>query len=266
MTTTRLAQRHAWLWGALCGSLLWGGFAVAQPNRPVARPTPAPATPPPKVKRLPRTTPVARAVVKRPPRDVPKPRRTVTPSSTVEPPVPARPAPAKRRAPKRTGLALQMSLGTAAQVYANTNATAAYPGMSGRFQFGYRVGRITLALGVEFVRTESTDAAGEETNAHVVLFRPTLELALWKPWPLSLYLSLGVHGGFLGTAGRGVVDDALPAVGFHGGLGVRYFFHPRFALGMEGGFQGVWLVDDDGDDTVDGTVMFYGAFVLLAIL
>lgn len=159
-----------------------------------------------------------------------------------------------------------MSLGTAAQVYANANATAAYPGLSGRFGFGYRVGVVTVALGVEFVRTESTDAAGEETNAHVVLFRPTLELALWQPWPLSLYLSVGVHGGFLGTAGRGVVDDALPAVGFHGGLGVRYFFHPRFALGMEGGFQGVWLVDEDGDDTVDGTVMFYGAFVLLAVL
>jgi len=183
------------------------------------------------------------------------------------PPVAVTPLTSKPpRAPKRTGVAIQMSLGTSAQIYANVNATAAYPGLSGRFALGYRVGRVTLGLGLEFVRTESTNAAREQQNATVVLFRPTLELSLWQPWPLSLYLSLGVHGGFLGTAGRGVVDDALPAVGFHGGLGVRYFFHPRFALGMEGGFQGVWLVDDDGDNTVDGTILFYGALVLLAIL
>lgn len=264
------------LGGLLLGA---GGGIGASPARaqgartPPAKEAPraAPRAAPPRAKATPSTAP--RPVARRAATAKGLPPRPRSPHPHAQPPAPvfsARAAPCNcpkpPQGPKRSGLALQLALGTSAQVYASTIATAAYPGLSGRFEVGYRYRRVTIGLGFEFVRTESKDLAGEERNAHLVLFRPTLEVALWRPWPLSLYLTLGVHGGFLGTEGRNVVDDELPAVGFHSGLGVRYFLHPRFALGMEGGFQGVWLVDDDGDDTVDGTVMFYGAIVLLAIL
>ncbi|MFH2007598.1 MAG: hypothetical protein ABI333_13515 [bacterium] len=228
---------------ALCAALL----LLASPAR-AQQPTPGEASDPGVATPRPATTPTPAA----------------SPAPYRAPAAPAAPAAAAGNGPKQSGLVFELKMVTATNIYSTLGFTVGLPLLTGRFMVGYRMGKITLGMGFEFFGTTS-DQAGQKEVMATVLFQPTMEMVLVQKNPLTLFMSLGFHVGFLSTSGDTVQDDETPAVGFHAGIGMRYFFHPRFAMGMEGGFQGLWYIDDDNDNDTIGAVGFYGALMLLAI-
>jgi hypothetical protein len=241
-------------------TLLANSVAFAQSEggeNPLGRPT---ATPPPTA------TPAA------------TPAPAAAPAAT--PAAPATTAPATG-GPKQNGLVFQLKFGGN---FMNIDVGGVMGGspmiggwLNGGFMFGYKMGRLTLGLGIElaygdhryktFSGTGMIDAVD---STALVLFSPTIEFYLLMANPLALYLTAGIHAGFLNQHNDPGDDYTDGAMGFHAGFGMRFFLHPRFALGVEGGFRGVWIfakhdnATDDDDDTW-GSMSFYGALVLTAI-
>lgn len=146
--------------------------------------------------------------------------------------------------------------------------------LNGSFFFGYKFGKLTLGLGLEMSYSDDSlpnaDPEPIETSASMVLFQPTLEYYLATKGAMVFYTTVGLHLGFMNLHVDPGKDATDPMVGFHLGLGLRYFFAPRFAVGIEGGLRGVWLMvenDDstDVDDNTTGVLSIYGAATLTAI-
>ena len=133
---------------------------------------------------------------------------------------------------------------------------------------------LVIGLGLEMTYSDDNLPNMEpdpiESSSAMVLFQPTVEYFLAIKGPLAFYLSAGLHVGFVNNhadPGEDVTDAML---GFHGGLGMRFFFHPRFAVGIEGGLRGAWMMiehdeDMDEDDEHTGTMSIYGSATLTAI-
>ncbi|MDY0000932.1 MAG: hypothetical protein RBU30_06530 [Polyangia bacterium] len=146
--------------------------------------------------------------------------------------------------------------------------------LNGSFLLGYKMGRLTLGLGLEMTYSDESypnaDPDPTETSVALMLFQPTIEYYLAMRGALALYATAGLHLGFLNARqdpGKDVID---PMIGFHLGLGLRYFFAPRFAVGIEGGLRGVWLMAENDEDTNEddentGVLSLYGAATLTAI-
>jgi len=210
-----------------------------------------------------------------------RPAATAPPTATPAPP--ATPAPAATPAatlatggPKKNGFVFQFQFG--GTLYTALGSGVGGGGwMNGGFLFGYKINRLVLGLGLELGYGEhryKTMSGGGLVDAidatSLMLFSPTVEYYLAISNPLALYLTLGLNVGFVNVhsdPGRDYTDTAL---GFHGGLGMRFFLHPRFAIGVEGGLRGVWVLvendeDTDDDDETYGTMSLYGAVLLTAI-
>lgn len=178
--------------------------------------------------------------------------------SEVKPP-PARstaPAPVKAEAgssaggvaPKPWGLFFEVGLGGALSVYSSQSSYSVGPGTA--FLVGYKLRRLILGLGLEYVHSGSYDEGGgfhAHNVIHSVLFAPTLQYHLIVSNPLVFYGTVALHVGFSVYDDTGTTDDddtSIALAGFSGGLGFRYFFHPRFAVGVEGGVRGIWVISN----------------------
>jgi Outer membrane protein beta-barrel domain len=195
-----------------------------------------------------------------------RPTATAPPTSTPA----SNPAPATAPTaggPKANGLVLQVKFGT--NLFTALNGSVASVGdLSGGLLVGYKMGRLTLGLGLELAHVGGKEGTTDaKMSDSLMLFEPTLEYYLAISNPLVLYLSVGFHVGFLKHHYDPGDDTTDVALGFHGGLGMRYFMHPRFAIGVEGGVRGVWLfVDRDPDDSdVMNALAIYAAVLLTAI-
>ncbi len=148
---------------------------------------------------------------------------------------------------------------------------------NGGFMVGYKLNRLVFGLGLELTYGDhryKTMSVGGLTDAvdtvSLMLFSPTVEYYLLVSSPLALYLSVGFHVGFLNAHSDPGEDSTDPALGFQTGVGMRFFLHPRFAIGVEGGLRGAWILVENDDNTDDddeslGTMSIYGAVVLTAI-
>ncbi len=169
--------------------------------------------------------------------------------------------------PKANGLVLQVKFGT--NLFTALNGSVASLGaISGGLLVGYKMGRMTLGLGLELAHVGGKEGTSDaKMSDSLMLFEPTLEYYLAVSNPLVLYLSVGIHAGFYKHHFDPGEDSTDIALGFHGGLGMRYFMHPRFAIGVEGGLRGVWLiVDNDPDDNdVMNALAIYAAVLLTAV-
>ncbi len=169
--------------------------------------------------------------------------------------------------PKANGLVLQVKFG--ANLFAGMNGSIASLGsLAGGLLVGYKMGRLTFGLGLEFAYGGGKDGASDtKASESLMLFEPTLEYYLAVSNPLVLYLSVGIHAGFYRLHFDPGEDSTDTVLGFHGGLGMRYFMHPRFAIGVEGGLRGVWLIiDNDPDDNdVMSALAIYAAVLLTAV-
>lgn len=262
----------------------------AQAQQPSADPPPARPEPPPRADNTtpqPGAQPPPARDAKPAPRiphrlEVPPVRPAGSPAPSPAPP--PRPAVAPRPPAKiaKNGFVLQLNLGTDFVQAAIGGVAMAYayvygggPGLNGSFSFGYRGGRWILSLGLDFRRFES-EIEGDKSAVSVVAFRPTVAYDLVSTYPLALYLTAGVPIGFMSSDGSGGYysgssDSVEPVVGFVVGLGARFFFHPQFAIGMEGAFKGFWIfveTDDYYDDsnrTTIGNVAFSGSIFMMAV-
>jgi len=169
--------------------------------------------------------------------------------------------------PKANGLVLQVKFG--ANLFAGMGGSISSLGtLAGGLLVGYKLGRLTFGLGLELAYGGGKDGASDaKASESLMLFEPTLEYYLAISNPLALYLSVGIHAGFYKHHWDPGDDSTDTAIGFHGGVGMRYFMHPRFAIGVEGGLRGVWLFIDNGaaDDDVLNALAIYAAVLLTAI-
>jgi hypothetical protein len=108
------------------------------------------------------------------------------------------------------------------------------------FMIGYKWNRLVLGveMGASFYINENSDDSGFPQDEKGVQFRilPVLQLLVYNKGPVSLYVQTG--------AGVAYGRSKNPTSNFRteslvvlmtGGFGVRYFLHPRFALGGEFG-------------------------------
>ena len=176
---------------------------------------------------------------------------------------------------KPKGFFMEVGVGGQMSVYnglTNTNQQ-----IGGSFLVGYKLNRLILGLGLEFMH-QGTYQEDSGYNAHDVinamLFQPTVQFHLLESSPLALYLSAGVHVGFAVWNDTDTTQDddtSTTLVGFHLGMGIRYFLHPRFCLGVEAGFRGLWVmttVDPAGPGDMkqtDAVGAFYGRLNFAAI-
>lgn len=209
---------------------------------------------------------------------VPRETRPETPSTSPSPSVGPE-APASATAPSERpsgsvldrGLVFQLRMGGNLLTILGSGIAS---WLNGSLFFGYKLGRLALGLGLEMTYSDSNlpNASPDpiETSTAMMLFQPTLEYYLAMKGAMVLYVTTGLHLGFVNIRmdpGKDVTD---PMVGFHLGLGLRYFFAPRFAVGIEGGLRGVWLMTEndrssDEDDEITGVLSIYGAATLTAI-
>jgi hypothetical protein len=263
----------------------------ARAQQPTADPPPARPEPRPRAE-APTPQPGAQPPPAARPADTPPPHRAVAPSgggptaiappATAPPPAAGAPPITPARAAKN-GLVLQLNFGTdfvqgavggSAMVYSYIYGGG--PGLNGSFSMGYRSRRWIIGLGLDFRRYE-TEASGDKTAVSVVAFRPTVSYDLVSTYPLALYFTVGLPIGFMATKGDGggyytdSSDGEQPVVGFVVGLGARFFFHPQFAVGMEGAFKGLWIfvkTEDyygEGERVSIGNVAFSGSIFMMAI-
>ena len=190
------------------------------------------------------------------------PRPVDAPRSTAAPPPASSPAaaPPATPAPKAKGLLFEVGLGASMTVYNQYSSQLQQIGAS--FLVGYKLNRIAFGLGLEITHYDTYEDFGD-TNTHdtnaSVLFKPTLQLHLLESGPLAMLLDTGLHVGFVAYDETGTDDDDhtdIILVGFHLGLGMRYFFHPRFALGAQAGYRGLWVLSkfEQGAVESDATV------------
>lgn len=204
------------------------------------------------------------------------PRRTTGAETTPPPGRPARPAatapPEKATGgPRQRGLVFQLKIGGNLLTFFENSISS---WLNSSFMFGYKIGRLVVGLGLEMSYSDDNmpnlDPEPTESSAALVLFQPTVEYYLAIKSSLAIYLSVGLHVGFVNAHADPGEDVTDPMIGFHTGLGMRFFFHPRFAVGLEGGLRGVWLMiendeDMDEDDNHTGVMSLYGAATLTAI-
>jgi hypothetical protein len=173
--------------------------------------------------------------------------------------------------PLSRGLVFQLRLGGNLLTFVGT---ALGSWLNGSFLIGYKTGKLTIGLGLEMSYAAddlpNADPDPIESSTALVLFQPTLEYYLANKGPLAVYLGTGLHVGFVHGHVDPGKDETDTMVGFHAGVGMRYFMHPRFALGLEGGLRGVWVLFDYGDDNAEddnrvGLLSIYGAATLTAI-
>jgi hypothetical protein len=211
-----------------------------------------------------------------PPRTTPDPtsgpaETPVAGAPVAGPPVSGPPVSGSTSGPISKGLVFQLKMG-GNLLSIMGGSIAAW--LNGSFMFGYKMGNLTIGLGLEMTYNDDNLPNMEpeplKTSNTMVLFQPTLEYYLAQKSQLVLYLSAGLHVGFLKNHSDPGEDITDPMLGFHAGLGMRLFFHPRFAVGVESGLRGVWLLienveDLDQDDNHMGTLAIYGSATLTAI-
>jgi hypothetical protein len=183
--------------------------------------------------------------------------------------------------PKERGLVFELKLGgqvTMMNPYDGVLDAGVQTSQSftSNFMVGYKFKRFVAGLGMDFNRFsihQNLNGTEDDTNLTGLTFIPTFQFHLLEKKPLALYLAAGFHVGFaLWKDTNDNTDDNtdITLIGFHLGVGMRYFLHPRFAIGIEGGFKGLWILSryDEANvfaDLDDGLVSFYGAASLLAI-
>jgi hypothetical protein len=197
------------------------------------------------------------------------PRPVAPPRSAAAPPPASSPAPAAPAAqqPKSTGLLFEVGLGASMTVFNQYTSQLQQIGAS--FLLGYKLNRVAFGLGLEITNNATYEDDGTDKDHNTttsVLFKPTLQFHLLESGPLAMLLDAGLHVGFAAYDETGTeIDDHtdIILVGFHLGLGMRYFFHPRFALGAQAGYRGLWVLskfEQSGfeNDTTVGIGSIYG--------
>ncbi|MDY0004643.1 MAG: outer membrane beta-barrel protein [Polyangia bacterium] len=180
---------------------------------------------------------------------------------------------------KARGLFMEVGLG--GQLTAYNGLTGQGQQVGGSFLVGYKLNRLILGLGLEYyhMATYQSQTGGgitlkEHEIINAMIFQPTVQFHLLESSPLALYLSGGIHVGFAvydETDTDSDEDTGTTILGFHLGLGMRYFFHPRFCASVEAGFRGLWVLinyDPDGpgeQDTTSAVGAFYGRIGFAAI-
>ncbi len=216
-----------------------------------------------------RETPVERATP--PPTTDPETSPGPTASPVAGAPVAGAPVPGSSSGAISKGLVFQLKMG--GNMFSVMGGSIA-AWMNGSFMFGYKLDKLTIGLGLEMNysddRLPNMDPEPIISSNSMVLFQPTLEYYLAQKSQLVFYLSAGLHVGFLKAHLDPGTDITDPMLGFHAGLGMRLFFHPRFAVGIESGVRGVWLMvendeDMDEDNNNLGTMSIYGSATLTAI-
>jgi len=168
------------------------------------------------------------------------------------------------------GLVFQLKMGGNLLTFLGSGFAA---WLNGSFMLGYKMDNITIGVGLEMNYADDNLPNMEpdpiSTSTTMMLFQPTLEYYLAERDHLVLYLSAGLHVGFVKMHSDPGADITDPMLGFHAGLGMRYFFHPRIAVGIEGGLRGLWMLIDntdiDEDDNHLGNMAIYGSATLTAI-
>lgn len=190
---------------------------------------------------------------------------------------PVRPSPGGTTAPgparvtlgpgsKAKGLAFELKIGgTMYMPYATSGYHASTP-VSADALLGYKFGRFLIGMRVDYAMVELSweDASGDKMIGRMwgLLFAPTFQITLMESWPLSMYGTMSID------IGPGVTKDYLgdeytiPIIGFRAGAGMRYFVHPRFAVGAEAGVRGFWMLIE-GERL--GNVNIYGQASLFFI-
>jgi hypothetical protein len=108
------------------------------------------------------------------------------------------------------------------------------------FVVGYKWNRLILGveMGASFFINDNTNDSGFPPDAKGVQFRllPVLQFLVFNKGPVSLYVQTGA-GVAYGRSKDKLADYRTESlvVLITGGFGVRYFLHPRFALGGEFG-------------------------------
>lgn len=147
---------------------------------------------------------------------------------------------------KARGLYFEVGLGGQMTLYGGYGVPAQQLG--GSFLIGYKLNRLIFGLGLEYSHmAEYENAAGDKEHfvLNAMLFQPTIQFHIVESNPLALFLTTGIHLGFaiFDETGTSIDDDTtITLLGFHLGVGIRYFLHPRFAIGIEGGFRGLWVL------------------------
>ncbi len=220
-----------------------------------------PAPPPPR--ETPRETPPSES-----PSTQPRPASTTEPNT---PPKETAPLAKPGEGPLAKGLVFQLRIGGNLLTIVGGGIAS---WLNSSFLFGYKLDRLVIGLGLEMTYSDdalpNADPDPTESSTALVLFQPTLEYYLAIKSPLALYMTVGLHVGFANNHQDPGKDVTNAMIGFHAGLGMRYFFHPRFAVGVEGGLRGVWMmIKNDEDVTTDdentGVMSLYGAATLTAI-
>jgi hypothetical protein len=193
-----------------------------------------------------------------PARPTPGPTPTPTPTPTPSPGAsPGTETPVGARAvkgawtPRSKGFVFELKLG--GNLYTPQGLAYVSAPVSADVMLGYKLGRYTIGARLDFSMAES-GSGGDTVRMSLVIFAPTFQFNILESWPLTLYGTLSIDFG-PAIAGSDGDNEVLPVVGFRAGAGMRYFVHPRFAVGAETGFRGLWFVDEDSKI---GIVSIYG--------
>ena len=140
------------------------------------------------------------------------------------------------------GLWLEFKIGSSIGYAGNMVVLGTSPG----FLMGYKLGRVTVgaevSVGYSGSQSEGSSAGFEYRSVGFTVI-PQVQVNLVQRGPFAVYLvgGAGVSLGWNSYPGMDDYESRSTGVLVHVGFGVRYYLHPRFALGLEVAADGRWF-------------------------